>query len=408
MLSGGVVLVSPNACRLVHEQRRGYCKFNRLRSDIMSRSLRAPFPFVPLDRTELHVEASSTWKRLLEDIASARHEVLFENYIFVDGAAADALLHAFQAAAANGAQLKVLVDGAGSHAMSEDLRQRLAVVAEFRVFHPLRWTDLFLNFRKRIMTRTHRRIVLIDGAIAWTGGLAICDAWWPQGNTPNRETMLRLTGAIVGQFQTAYFSLWNAGSAPLPPSRTQRPPHSHEQRLLPQKAIALSCFRRTLRSRIGKARHRAWIATAYFIPPLRLRRALRFAAGRGVDVRLLLPGPNLHDHPAVRLASRRYYAKLLKNGVRLFEYQPSFQHAKAAVFDDEWTLIGTPNLDRWSYLANYEIAVDSKDVPLASQLHEAFERDFEACREITWEMWKARPLWSRFQESFFGIFDQAF
>jgi phosphatidylserine/phosphatidylglycerophosphate/cardiolipin synthase-like enzyme len=374
----------------------------------MSRSLRAPFPFVPLDTTELHIEATSTWKRLLEDIAAAREEVLFETYILVDGSAADALLEAFESAANNGARICVVADGAGSHAMTQALRERLEAVAEFHLFHPLRWTEVFLNFRKRIMTRTHRRIVLLDQTVAWTGGLAVADAWWPIGNTPYRETMLRVTGPVVAQFHSAFLSLWLGKAKPLPALQSQRPARNHEQRLLPQKAIALSCFRRTLRYRIAKSQQRAWIATAYFIPPLRLRRAMRFAAARGVDVRLLLPGPNLHDHPAVRLASRRYYAKLLKNGVRLFEYQPSFQHSKAALFDDDWTIIGTPNLDRWSYLWNHEVAVDSKHEKLAQELGAAFEDDFESCREITLEMWKARSLWSRFQESFFGIFDQAF
>jgi len=361
-----------------------------------------------LGSTELHTEASSTWKRLLDDIAGARSEVLFENYILVDGEAADALIAAFEAAAKNGASIKVIADGAGSHAMTDDLRDRLCEVSEFKVFHPLRWTDLFLNFRKRIMTRTHRRIILVDDKIAWTGGMAVADSWWTSAEAPYRETMVRLEGPIVEQFHTAFMSLWRDKHGALPPARPQRPARNDEQRLLPQKAIALSCFRRTLRSRIGKSKHRAWIATAYFIPPMRLRRALRSAAERGVDVRLLLPGPKLHDHPAVRLASRRYYANLLKSGVRLFEFQPSFQHAKAALFDDDRTLIGTPNLDRWSYLSNHEVAVDSNNQALTSELSAAFESDFGMCREITLEMWKARPLWSRFQESFFGIFDNAF
>lgn len=372
----------------------------------MSRSLRVPFPFVPHGSSELHTEASSTWQRLLADIASAQTEVLFENYILVDGVAADALVTAFESAAENGAKIKVLVDGAGSHAMSSAFRERLEKVVEFQCFHPLRWTDMFLSFRSRIMTRTHRRIVLIDQRVVWTGGLAVADPWWREAEFPYRETMLRLTGPMVDQFRVAFQALWKG--EPLPASQTQRPPHQDEQRLLPQKAIALSCFRKTMHYRLGKAQNRAWIATAYFIPPRRLRRALRIAAQRGVDVRLLLPGPNMHDHPAVRLASRRYYAQLLRNGVRLFEYQPSFQHAKAALFDEDWTLIGTPNLDRWSNLWNHEVAVDSLHKPLADELAEAFVRDFESCREITYDMWKARPLWSRFQESFFGIFDQAF
>ena len=374
----------------------------------MSRSQRVPFPFVPIGTLELHTKAVSTWQRLLEDIATARVEILFENYILVDRAAADALLNAFQSAVAQGARVRVLVDGAGSYAMTPALRERLQAVAEFQCFHPLRWTDLLLNFRKRIMTRTHRRIVVIDSKIAWTGGIAIANPWWHTATSPFRETMLRMTGPITAHFEIAFESLWNTKLGGLPQPQPQRPARDNEQCLLPQKAIALSCFRRSLNFQIGKAKQRVWIATAYFIPPLRLRRALRFAVERGVDVRLLLPGPNQHDHPNVRLASRRYYAQLLKHGVRLFEYQPSFQHAKAALFDDDWTLIGTPNLDRWSYLSNHEIAVGTRHVPLAAALGESFERDFESCREITLEMWKARALWNRFQESFFGIFDQAF
>jgi phosphatidylserine/phosphatidylglycerophosphate/cardiolipin synthase-like enzyme len=361
---------------------------------------------VPLGTTELYTEAAATWQRLLADIAAASEEILFENYILVDGAAADALVEAFRSAKANGAKIRLLIDGAGSYAMTSALRARLTPLVEFRCFHPLGWSGLLHGFRRHIMTRTHRRIVLIDDKLVWTGGLAVADGWWHESDAPYREAMLRIDGPVVAQFRIAFESLWNEES--LPAAKRQRPGHKGEQRVLPQKAIALSCFRRTMRYRLGKAQRRAWISTAYFIPPIRLRRALRTAAQRGVDVRLMLPGPNRHDHPAVRLASRRYYAQLLRNGVRLFEYLPSFQHAKTALFDDEWSVIGTPNLDRWSNMWNHEIAVDNLHLPLAQELEASFERDFARCREITFEMWKARPLWNRFQEHFFGIFDQAF
>lgn len=372
----------------------------------MSRSPRSPFPFVPLDTAELHVEAEGTWGRLLADLASARKEILFESYILVDGDAAEAILDAMKVASARSARICILVDGAGSHALSHALRARLETFAEVRLFHPLSLTGLFLDFRKRIMTRTHRRIVVIDREVAWTGGMGFSDSWWWQGLPPFRETMLRLTGPVVSQLHTAFHQLWSGEE--LPPTVQQRPAHVDELRLLPQRAIALSCFRRGLRQRIGQAKRRAWLATAYFIPPRRLRRALRVAARRGVDVRLLLPGPKLHDHPAVRLASRRYYAQLLRAGVRIFEYQPSFQHSKAGLFDEEWSLIGTPNLDRWSFLSNHEIAIESRIPTLADDLEAAFESDFQQSREITLEMWRARSLWSRFLESFFGIFDNAF
>jgi len=370
----------------------------------MSRSLRSPFPYVPLGPTELHTEPGPTWERLLADIAAAQDEVLIENYILVDGEAADALIDALTEARDRGASIRLLIDGAGSYQMSTKLRQRLQDVGALHIYHPLRLSSLLFRFRSRFMMRTHRRLILVDRKVGWTGGIAFEDPWWFAADSPFRETMIRFCGPAVAQAHQAFESLW-IGDAELE-QRKQSPLQAGQVRVMAQRARQVNLLAHTLLARIGKAKKRIWIETAYFIPTRRLRRAFIHAAERGVDVRLLLPGPKLHDHPSVRFASRRYYAQLLRHGIRIYEFQPSFQHGKTAVFDDEFAIVGTPNLDRWSFLWNHEIALDFQDPLLTGQLIDNHRAGYLRSIEITRESWKARPLWSRFLEYFFGIFDK--
>lgn len=354
------------------------------------------------------MDATETWDRLLSDIANAREEVLFETYILVDGVAADALLAALTSAKSNGASIRMMLDGAGSFEMTSSLREQLEAVAEVKIFHPLRWKTLFFDFRSRFMQRTHRRLVLIDRMVMWAGGLAVEDPWWKDAKAPFLEAMVRCCGPVVAQAREAFESLWIGTPEMELVPKGQRGIQAEQIRVLPQRARRLSYFRYALLHRIGGARQRVWIATAYFIPPIRLRQALTHAAKRGVDVRLLLPGPKMHDHPAIRFASRRYYAQLLRNGVKIYEYQPSFQHAKACLFDDHLCMVGSPNIDRWSNLWNHEVAVDMFATEINQSLADHFEKAFLESRCYTYPEWKQRSLWSRFLEYFFGIFDKAF
>ncbi|MDA1114613.1 MAG: phospholipase D-like domain-containing protein [Planctomycetota bacterium] len=374
----------------------------------MPRSHRSPFPYVPLGPTELHMNAVETWDRLLTDIANAREEVLFETYILVDGAAADALLTAFRQAKANGASIRLMIDGAGSHELSSELREQLEAIAEVQIYHPLRWKTLFFQFRSHFMQRTHRRLVIVDRMVLWTGGLSVEDLWWKEASAPFLEAMVRCCGSVVAQARVAFESLWVGTPEMELTPKGQRGIQADQIRILPQRAPQLSCFRYSLLHRIGGAHQRIWISTAYFIPPRRLRRALTHSANRGLDVRLLLPGAKMHDHPAVRFASRRYYAHLLRHGVKIYEYQTSFQHSKACLIDDHLCIIGSPNIDRWSNFWNHEVAVEMHATEINQSLAGNFEKAFAESLCYSHTAWKLRPLWSRFLEYFFGIFDKAF
>ncbi len=378
----------------------------------MPKTFRAPYPFVPAGQVSLHTQAADTWKTLLGDLRAAQQLLLVENYILEDGLAGDAVADALCAAAESGVRVLLHVDSFGSNQMGANLRERLkAAGVEMQFYNTFRIRPFF-GLSPLGFGRTHRRIIVIDGRIAWTGGIAFGDPWWhARKPTPTRETMVRLDGPVAANFQGAFFRLWNNNHAG-PNAVAQQPAlaskQGNEARLVPQYSHKPTWFRRCLLHHIHHAEKRVWLATAYFIPPTRLRRALLAAVRRGVDVRLLLPGPNLHDHAGVRLASHRHYGPLLRGGVTIMEYQPSFQHAKVALFDDRWSLIGSPNLDSWSLRWNHEVAVELSHKRMNQELAESFEQDFQLSETIDATRWANRPIRERLTESFLGLFDGIF
>ena len=159
-------------------------------------------------------------------------------------------------------------------------------------------------------------------------------------------------------------------------------------------------LKRSLLKHIRAAERRVWIATAYFIPSRKIRRALKQAARHGVDVRLLLPGRHT-DHPAIRHAGRRYYARLLRHGVRIFEYQPRFLHTKLLLCDD-WFSTGSSNIDRWNLSWNLEANQESDDQALADRVQSLLEADFNTSREYVFSEWRHRGWFWRSLEWFWG------
>jgi phosphatidylserine/phosphatidylglycerophosphate/cardiolipin synthase-like enzyme len=168
-------------------------------------------------------------------------------------------------------------------------------------------------------------------------------------------------------------------------------------------ALARQEIKRSLYSRARHAQQRLWIATAYFVPSRKLRRVLADADRRGVDVRLLLPGAYT-DHPGVRHAGRRFYEGLLQAGVRIFEYQPRFLHAKTVLCDD-WVSIGSSNLDRWNLRWNLEANQEVDDATFAQAVQSMFEEDFRQSVECRYEDWRRRPWYARWRERWWGRVD---
>lgn len=361
------------------------------------------FPWRKGNRFELLVDGAAFYPRMLEAIAAARHTVWLELYLCESGAVADRFIAAFLAAADRGVAVKLLLDDFGAYRLSAPDRARLAAGGvEVLFYNRLRYGKFLHN-----MFRDHRKLLVVDGMVAFVGGAGIADAFDPPGQ-PHlrwRETMVRIEGPVLIDWQALFADVWNhyaptqLGPSTVPAALA----NGVAGRVTATSGLPVQEIKRSLIRRIRGAHQRVWISTAYFIPARKLVRALRHAAHRGIDVRLLVPGPQT-DHPAVRHAGRRFFAPLLRSGVRIFEYQPRFLHSKV-ILADHWVSIGSSNLDRWNLYWNLEANQEIQDLGFAAHTEAMLRRDFAESVECGLEALHRRPWHLRLRERLWGSVD---
>jgi cardiolipin synthase len=334
---------------------------------------------------------------MLEAIRSARDSVNFETYIFEPDQIGRQFIDAFKDRARAGVEVRFLLDGFGGIKMTKRYRKELqeagVIVSRFRSFS--------LRNLVRFYRRTHRRAIVIDGRVGFTGGAAVSKKW--KGNVSNRhewrDSMTRVTGPMVSGIQSAFAGNWvyctgeiiagprffprlDGGSGPCGLSVVSSP----NDALQPIRLLFWISF--------TNARRRLWICSSYFIPDRRLRDAVIDRARSGVDVRILVPG-NQTDAVPVQAAGRSYYEELLASGVRIFEYEPAMMHAKTVTIDGAWSIIGSANLDERSMEINEENVLGIADQDFARAIEEGVTADFARSREILLEKWRKRPLIQR-------------
>lgn len=363
------------------------------------------------NRFELLVDGGQFFPAMLAAIEAAQHYVLLEMYLFESGSVASTFIEALGAAAARGVKVLVLLDDFGAGNLQQDDRARLREAGvQLAFYNPLRYGQL-----RRNLWRDHRKLLLVDGVVAYTGGAGITDDFGPAVPLPWHDVMLAVRGPCVADWRLAFVPIWNlshgrlrdAGGTAVPsawPAADEAagtPGHGAGRVTL--NAPARMDIKRSLLKQLRSARQRIWIASAYFIPSWKIRRALYLAARQGLDVRLLLPGPHT-DHPGVRHAGRRYYRRLLAAGVRIFEYQPRFLHSKLMLCDD-WVSLGSSNIDRWNFSWNLEANQEAVDAALTQRVVALFTADFADSREILPGEWHHRPWYRRLQERFWGIIE---
>ncbi|SDN80897.1 phospholipase D-like domain-containing protein [Vreelandella arcis] len=358
------------------------------------------------NRFTLLPEASRFLPAMFEAIHHAQYYVLVELYLMETGTLASQVSDALIGTAERGVPVCLLLDGFGSMGLSNADRQRLTQAGvQLRFFNPLGFHSLARN-----LSRDHRKIVVVDGEVAFTGGFGAVDeflsAWY--------EVALRADGPVVADWEALFRRLWRskltqadqrqARRQPLPVSRTPPPFNDGVRgRVMPARGYRYQAIRYSLHQRVGLAQKQLWLCTPYFVPTFRLRWRLARAAKRGVDVRLLLPGAK-HDHPSVRYAGQRFYQAMLKAGVRIFEFQPTFIHAKF-VLADEWVSIGSCNFDHWNLHWNLEANQEVDDPHFAKEVRDLFERNFVTSDEVDAAAWAARPWPQRVKEWLFGTLD---
>jgi phosphatidylserine/phosphatidylglycerophosphate/cardiolipin synthase-like enzyme len=348
---------------------------------------------------------------MLDAIDAARQSILLEMYLVESGTVTDRFIHALLTAAERGVQIYLLLDDFGSQKLGPYDRKQLAHRNIQTVYYnPLPSYSALYNLYKiawqhttRGLYRNHRKLLLVDSKIAFTGSAGINDEVDPP-NAPGmrwREIMIEIQGPVLGDWQQLFIESWNKHARQaltLPAVTPATITNGQPGRVTVNEARRRMGIQRSLLKHIKAARQRIWVATAYFIPPWSIRRKLKRAARSGIDVRLLLPGP-VTDHPGVRHASHRYYGRLLKNGIRIYEYTPRFFHAKTVLCDD-WVTIGSCNFDRWNLQWNLEANQEIDGPEMAATVAAMFMDDFTNSIEITPSEWEQRSWHLRALEWF--------
>ena len=372
----------------------------------------AVFPWRSANQFELLIDGPQFFPRMLAAIDQAQVHVDLELYLVEAGDCAEAIVQALEQAARREVRVRCLFDGYGSLAFTTGLRRRLTDAGvELRFYNRLSWRRGLNN-----LYRDHRKLLLVDHQLAVVGGTGVTDEFWQPGqNTCDwHEVMVAIEGPLVQDWQMLFDRQWRANISRkawkpathfgLP--RLPRVPDEGEGmgRVAYADAHQHRDILQSLVRGINSAQHRIWLATPYFLPTWSVRRSLRRAANRGVDVRLLLTGPRT-DHPSVRYAGHRYYPRLLKSGVQIFEYQPCFLHLKMVLIDD-WVSIGSCNFDHWNLRFNLEANLEALDPVLTQAVAASFVTDFAQSMPISLQAWQSRPLWRRVKQRIWGWVDR--
>lgn len=346
-------------------------------------------------------DGEPTFAVLLRSIAAAEHSINVEHFKIHSDATGWEFASVLAERALAGVPVNLLYDALGSLSASADFWAFLSGAGvSVHPFHPL--TD-----GTRAIVRTHRKLIIIDGRIAYIGGHCIGDEW--SGRKPDepawRDTLCRVEGPAVADLQAAFYDLWEQVASCTRPQADPRyfPPLKPEGS---SAVMTLTCgsergIKHAYREMIASARERVMITNAYFHPDGDIVEALKDAARRGISVRIIVPGKS--DIDIMITAARSIYSELLEVGVEIYEYQPTVLHAKTAVADGCWAMVGSCNLDARSLDVNYEANIAIIDAQIASLLEAQFEADLQQSRRIDLEEWRQRPLTQKVGELIIGM-----
>lgn len=349
------------------------------------------------NRAEILLNGDQIFPAMLAAIRGARHTITFANYVYQDGAIAHEMAQALAERCRAGVGVNVLLDAIGSRPMPREYRETMERSGcHVTTFHPVSPLSL-----QRVNNRNHRRVLVVDGRIGFTGGTGVGTQWTGDGRTPGhwRQTDIRVEGPIVRFLQAAFAELWREATGILLGGDAYFPAvigtaaglaaQSVKSSPIGGSAEAYTLFRLA----IGGARKSIYITTPYFVPDEDMLAALVAAAQRGTQVEVITAGvADTFLDRLVRQASQAMYGPALQGGVRIHEYGPARLHSKTLVVDGEWVSIGSANLDNRSFELNYELNVTFHDRGLAAQLEQIFRHDLAYTRAVTYEEWRHRGL----------------
>ena len=347
---------------------------------------------------------------MLAAVNGAQRRISFETYIYNEGNVGQQFTDAFIAAAKRGVLVQLVIDALGSKKMPEEWRAGMrAAGVKLGEFGQPTWYSL-----EELNYRTHRKVLAIDGRLAFTGGVGLDDQWLGSAQDPQhwRDTMVRFEGPVARLMEGAFQENFVESLGPVtpivdPPPQIPAEPLDSAMVLRSSPTGGANDLKRLYLITIAAARRTLDICSPYFLTDESTRWALAEARRRGVRVRVLVEG-DLTDAKPVKYAGRDAYQLLLDQGIELYEYQPTMMHVKAMVVDGAWSMVGSANFDNRSLELNDEMNVAVSDRDLAARLTQDFEHDLRTARRLDSATWRQRPMLDKAREHFWSYFGEIF
>jgi cardiolipin synthase len=374
-------------------------------------------PLVAGNKVTLLENGADTYAAMLTAIRRATNNINMEMFIFSDGRIGKTFADALIERQLHGVQVNLSYDSLGSFTTSaaffDRMRQYGINVMQYRPINPFA-TRLHWSFSHR----DHRKMLVVDGLIAFTGGINVSEVYGSRPSSPNesqmplqywRDTDVEIEGPVVSEFQKIFITQWDYQKGPpLKPCNYFPPlqPQGHVfVRVIGSVPEHFNIIYVTLISAIVNAETNIYMSDAYFLPDFQMLHALEAAARRGVDVRLLVPSQT--DELLIVSAARSHYAGLLKAGVKIYEWQGEMLHAKTTTIDGVWSTVGTSNLDWWSIARDNELNAIVLSHSFCDDMNRMFFADLKHAKQVTTEQWTDRGVGERIEEFAAGLVEEA-
>ena len=351
-------------------------------------------PIIEGNKAEVLLNGDKIFPAMLDAIRSAQQSISFETYIYWEGTIGREFTEALSERARAGVKVHVLLDWIGSMKIDDkSLDEMRRAGVELHRYHKPVWWKL-----ARLNNRTHRKLLIVDGKVGFTGGVGIADKWRGNAQDPEhwRDSHFRVEGPVVGQMQAVFNDNWTKATGAvldgpayfpalvaqgdMPAQMFSSSPTGGSESMHLMYLLAITAARRTIH-----------LSNSYFVPDELAVKALVAAAKRGVDVRIITPG-SIIDSDVVRAASRERWGELLEAGIKMAEYQPTMYHVKALVVDSLLVSVGSTNFDNRSFILNDEANLNVLDPDFAKQQEAVFEDDWKHARPVTLQAWQNRPF----------------
>lgn len=361
------------------------------------------------NRYDVLTNGDQIFPAMLEAINGAKRRISFETYIYDNGDVANQFTAALEAATRRGVRVNLVVDSVGASGMSRDDIKRLeSAGCTIGNFHSLRWYNV-----EDVNYRTHRKILVVDGDVGFTGGAGVADHWLGHAQDKDhwRDTQVRMRGPIVrlleGAFYENFFETAGVASPELDDLRKEEDETGSSLVLRSSPTGGSGDLKRLYLLGIASARRSIDIESPYFVTDESSEWSLRDAVSRGVKIRILVEGDKTDAMP-VKYASREAYERLMALGIEIYEYQPTMMHAKVLVVDGEWSMFGSANFDNRSLELNDELNVAVTDRDLAHRFTVDFEQDLRVSSRLDLSTWRNRRVLDKAREKFWSYFGEIF